>query len=96
MLPLQGDASLIPGQGNKIPHAKWCGKKKKKKFAFQIFLLLMHKTILFKLQISHRIPTYQIHKAGSALLEGNYVGLTVLRNSLTFIVLLISVTSWYR
>ena len=56
----------------------------------------MHKTILFKLQISHRIPTYQIHKAGSALLEGNYVGLTVLRNSLTFIVLLISVTSWYR
>ena len=56
----------------------------------------MHKTILFKPKISHRTPTYQIHKAEVALLEGNYVGLTALRNSLRFTILLISVTSWYR
>ena len=26
-----GDAGSIPGQGTKIPHAVWCGQKKKKK-----------------------------------------------------------------
>ena len=26
-----GVAGSIPGQGTKIPHATWCGKKKKKK-----------------------------------------------------------------
>ena len=25
-----GDTGLIPGQGIKVPHAVWCGQKKKK------------------------------------------------------------------